>query len=158
MASETTTEQQKMETLVFNDTVREAFTQDEIALSSMVREMIADCGGDDQPIELFMTGKFNDISTRDLVDFIELWKYAATAEAKPILEKIAVRSIDAQTATNSTIHKLADSKSVNSLCKMIIVANFLAIEPLINIYASRLAKAVTRDPEAFKRAVSSSSD
>lgn len=154
MATEATTEQKKLETLVFNDTVQDTFTQDEIALSSIVRDMILDCGGDDQPIDLSMTGKFNDISTRDLVDFIELWKYAVTPAAKPILEKIAVRSIDAQTVTDTTIHRLADSKSAQSLFKMIIVANFMAIEPLINIYASRLAKIVTRDPDAFKREVS----
>jgi hypothetical protein len=155
MATETATTDTKMETLVFNESVQYTFTPDEIALS-MVREMIADCGGDDQPIELSMTGKFNDISDVDMLDFIALWKYAATPAAKPVLDKIAVRSIDAQTVTDKVITKLADSKSVGSLCKMIVVANFLAIEPLINVYASRLAKIVTRDPEAFKRAIADS--
>lgn len=151
MATETVTKQ-KMETLVFNDTVQDTFTQDEIALSSMVRDMILDCGIDNQPIELFMTEKFEDISEVDLNDLISLWKYAATPAAQPILEKIAVRSIDAQTVTDTTIQTLADSKSAQSLFRMIVVANFLAIDPLINIYASRLAKLVTRDPNAFKRA------
>ncbi len=159
MATETmtTATDMKMETLVFSETVHDTFTQDEIALSSMVREMITDCGGDDQPIELFMTGKFNDISDADMQDFIALWKYAATPAAKPVLDQIAVRSIDAQTTTDMVITKLADSKSAKSLCAMIIVANFLAIEPLINVYASRLAKIVTRDPDAFKLALASRS-
>ncbi len=157
MATETTATDMKMETLVFSETVQDTFTPDEIALSSMVREMITDCGGDDQPIELFMTGKFNDISDADMQDFIALWKYAATPAAKPVLDQIAVRSIDAQTTTDMVITKLADSKSAKSLCAMIIVANFLAIEPLINVYASRLAKIVTRDPDAFKLALASRS-
>jgi len=158
MATETSTStiEQKMETLVFNESVQDTFTPDEIALSSMVREMIADCCRDDQPIELFTTGKFNDISDVDMLDFIALWKYAATPAAKPVLDQIAVRTTEAQTVTDKVITKLADSKSVGSLCKMIVVANFLAIEPLINVYASRLAKIVTRDPEAFKRAIADS--
>jgi hypothetical protein len=156
MATETTATDMKMETLVFSETVQDTFTPDEIALSSMVREMIADCGGDDQPIELFTTGKFNDISDVDMLDFIALWKYAATPAAKPVLDQIAVRTTEAQTVTDKVITKLADSKSAKSLCKMIVVANFLAIEPLINVYASRLAKIVNRDPEAFKRAIADS--
>lgn len=159
MATKTSTStiEQKLETLVFSETVQDTFTPDEIALSSMIRNMIADCGGDDQPIELFMTGKFNDISDVDMRDFIALWKHATTPAATPVFDKIAVRTIEAQTVTDKVITKLADSKSVSSLCKMIVVANFLAIEPLINVYASRLAKIVTRDPEAFKLAFADSS-
>lgn len=157
MATETATTDMKMETLVFSETVQDTFTPDEIALSSMVRDMIADCGGDGQPIELSMTGKFNDIPDTDMQDFIALWKYAATPAAKPVLDQIAVRTSEAQTVTDKVITKLADSKSVKSLCAMIVVANFLAIEPLINVYASRLAKIVTRDPGAVKLAFAPSS-
>jgi len=156
MATETTTEpnNMKLETLIFSETVQTTFTPDEIALSSVVHDMLMDCGCDDQPIELFHTGKFSDIMDDDMRDLIALWKYVATPTATPILSRIAVRSIEAQTVTDGAISKLADSKSAKSLCKMIVVANFLAIEPLINIYASRLAKIVTRDPTAFKQAVS----
>ena len=158
MATETSTStiEQKMETLVFSETVQDTFTPDDIALSSVVHDMLMDCGCDDQPIELSMTGKFNDISDVDMRDLIALWKYATTPAAKPVLDQIAVRTTEAQTVTDKVITKLADSKSVGSLCKMIVVANFLAIEPLINVYASRLAKIVTRDPEAFKRAIADS--
>ncbi len=157
MATETTTEpnNMKLETLVFSETVQDTFTPDEIALSSVVHDMLMDCGCDDQPIELFHTGKFNDISDVDMRDLIALWKYATTPAAKPVLDQIAVRTTEAQKVTDNVITKLVDSKSVGSLCKMIVVANFLAIEPLINIYASRLAKIVTRDPTAFRQAVSS---
>lgn len=155
METETTTEQ-KMETLIFSGTVRETFTTDEIALSSMIREMIADCGGDSQPTDLSASGKFNDITDEDLRDLISLWKYAATPAAKTVMEKIAVRSSEAQNVTDATIQVLADNKSPESLSKLIIIANFLAIDPLINVYASRIAKTLVKDPNAFKKAFTNS--
>ena len=105
MATDPTTEPNNMmlETLSFSETVQTTFTPDEIALSSVVHDMLMDCGSDGQPIELFHTGKFSDIMDDDMRDLIALWKYAATPTATPILSRIAVRSIEAQTVTDGAI-------------------------------------------------------
>ena len=136
---------QPEEIIIFNKRIQMVFTMDEIALSSFIHNMIEDCRSDSQAIDLSQVDKIQNISDSDLMDFIALWKYVETPNSKSVLTKLELHDPSSASESDSIITQLADNKPLSTLCKLIIIANFLGIDPLIKIYASRIACHISND-------------
>lgn len=137
-------ERKESHILIFNERLTTVFTENELALSSFVYNMIIDCPFDGQPIDLGHIDCIRNIDVdQDLSDFIALWKYVAAPDGpNHILTQLKMHDPETAKVTDSVIAQLVDSKPIGILCKLMIAANYFGIDPLINIYASRIARLI----------------